>query len=196
MIRMRLSRRSLAESRGPPRPAGGPPRGGPDLENRPWEFPRENWSLSWENFIGRAALTGSLVDDASVDVASHRRWQTADCLCEGAEEVAMALLRPDRIKGDSIVRAGHGRCALYVDSRSSSSLSAGVPSPPRPGVSGKARARRRKNSIELHRELCETLIIPLFAKETSSLTPHHTTKHLEYPHIPPTKAHLYPLQIH
>jgi hypothetical protein len=103
---MRLSRRSLAASRGAPR-AGGGPRGAPGLENRPEELPRENCSLSWENCIGRAARTGSLPDDASVGVASHRRWQTAVCLCEGAVDEAIALRRPDRIKGDSMVRAGH-----------------------------------------------------------------------------------------
>jgi hypothetical protein len=47
--------------------------------------------------MGRAALIGSRPDD-SVGVASHRRWQTTVCLCEGALEEAITLRKPDRIK--------------------------------------------------------------------------------------------------
>jgi len=52
--------------------------------------------------MGRAALTGSRPDGSAVGVASHRRWQTAVCLCEGALEEAIALRRPDRTNEDSM----------------------------------------------------------------------------------------------
>ena len=47
---------------------------------------------------------GSCPDDPAVGVASHRRWQTAVCLCEGALEEAIALLRPDRTNEDSMAQ--------------------------------------------------------------------------------------------
>lgn len=60
---------------------------------------------------------GSRPDDDSVGVASHRRWQTAVCLCEGALEEAIALRRPDRSNEDSMARAMHThvmRCFVGV----------------------------------------------------------------------------------
>jgi hypothetical protein len=47
---------------------------------------------------------GSRPDD-SVGVASHRRWQVAVCLCEGALEEAITLRRPDLNNGDSMAQA-------------------------------------------------------------------------------------------
>ena len=54
---------------------------------------------------------GSFPEDSAVGVASHRRWQTAVCRCEGALDEAIALRRPDRINEDSMAKGGHGRQA-------------------------------------------------------------------------------------